>query len=266
MDNIVVADKATAQVTAQQFGDVSLPNPAVVQIPVPPDQVASVTRSGDDAVLNLKNGEHVRVSNFFKANAEGVRSDMVFQDENGTLWQAQYNAEAFHGFTFAQVSSLDDLLAGVGVVGSATPEWAIAGLGLLGAGGATAAAVGGGGGGGGSSDSGTAVDTTAPDAPSSLSLSGNGLVLSGLGEIGSTVTVRDAAGNVLGSGTVGSDGSFQVTLSNPQTNGQTLDVTLTDAAGNTSAPGTVTAADTSAPDAPGNLTVNADGSQLTGTA
>jgi len=264
MDNIVVADKATAQVTAQQFGDVSLPNPAVVQIPVPPDQVASVTRSGDDAVLNLKNGEHVRVSNFFKANAEGVRSDMVFQDENGTLWQAQYNAEAFHGFTFAQVSSLDDLLAGVGVVGSATPEWAIAGLGLLGAGGATAAAVGGGG--GGSSDSGTAADTTAPDSPTGLSLSGNGLVLSGLGEIGSTVTVRDAAGNVLGSGTVGSDGSFQVSLSNPQTNGQTLDVTLTDAAGNVSAPGTVTAADTSAPDAPGNLAVSADGSQLTGTA
>ncbi|WP_455925082.1 BapA/Bap/LapF family large adhesin [Pseudomonas putida] len=265
MENIVVADKATAQVTAQSFGNVALQNPAVVQIPVPPEQVASVSRSGDDAVLNLKNGEHVRVSNFFKVNPEGVQSDMVFQGQDGTLWQAQYDAQAFHGFTFAEVSSIDDLLAGVAVVGSATPEWAIAGLGLLGAGGATAAAVGTGGGGGGGSDSGTAADTTAPDAPTGLSLSPEGLTLSGLGEAGAAVTVRDAAGNVLGTGTVGADGTFQVPLNSAQNNGQTLDVTLTDGAGNVSAPGTVTAADTSAPAAPDNLALGAEGLTLTGT-
>ena len=266
MDNIVVADKATAQVTAQAFGNVQLTDPAVVQIPVAPSQVASVSRTGDNAVLNLKNGEHVTVNNFFKANAQGVRSDMVFQDESGKLWQAQYSAESFHGFTFAEVNSLDDLLAGVGVVGSATPEWAIAGLGLLGAGGATAAAVGTGGGGGGSSGSTTTpVDTTAPDAPTGLSLSANGLILSGLGEAGSTVTVRDAAGNVLGSATVGSDGSFQVPLGSAQNNGQTVTVTLTDGAGNTSAPGTLTAPDTTAPTAPDHLALGADGTTLTGT-
>ncbi|EIK93446.1 hypothetical protein PMM47T1_26677, partial [Pseudomonas sp. M47T1] len=266
MDNIVVADKATAQVTAQTFGNVQLQDPAVVKIPVAPEQVASVSRTGNDAVLNLKNGEHVKIGNFFQASPQGVHSDMVFQGENGTLWQAQYNAEAFHGFTFAQVSSLDDLLAGVGVVGSATPEWAIAGLGLLGAGGATAAAVGTGGGSSGSSGStGTAADTTAPDAPTGLSLSADGLSLNGVGEVGSTVTVRDGAGNVLGTAVVGSDGAFQVPLSGAQNNGQTLDVTLTDAAGNTSAPGTLTAPDTTAPTAPDHLALGADGMTLSGT-
>ncbi len=265
MENIVVADKATAQVTAQAFGNVQLQNPAVVQIPVPPEQVASVSRSGDDAVLNLKNGEHVRVSNFFKVNPEGVQSDLVFQGQDGTLWQAQYDAQAFHGFTFAEVSSIDDLLAGAAVVGSATPEWAIAGLGLLGAGGATAAAVGTGGGGGGGGGSDSSADTTAPDAPNGLTLSPEGLTLNGLGEAGSTVTVRDAAGNVLGTGTVGSDGTFQVPLNSAQNNGQTLDVTLTDGAGNVSAPGTVTAPDTTAPTAPDNLALGADGLTLTGT-
>ncbi|WP_416424031.1 Ig-like domain-containing protein [Pseudomonas sp. App30] len=264
MDNIVVADKATAQVTAQAFGNVSLQDPAVVQIPVPPQQVASVGRSGDAAVLHLKNGEQVRVDNFFKANPQGVHSDMVFQGDNGTLWQAQYSAESFNGFTFAEVSSIDDLLAGVAVVGSATPEWAIAGLGLLGAGGATAAAVGTGGGSGSGGGGGTAVDTTAPDAPTGLALSANGLLLSGLGEPGSTVTVRDSAGNVLGTGTVGSDGSFQVPLGSAQNNGQTLDVTLTDGAGNTSAPGIIVAPDTTAPAAPADLALTGDGLTLSG--
>nr|GFC37832.1 hypothetical protein [Tanacetum cinerariifolium] len=204
MENIVVADKATSQLTATTWGDLALNQPSVVQMPVAPDRVASASRSGQDLVVNLKNGEHIKVANFFNTGPDGVHSDMVFQGDDGALWQAH-----------------------------ATPTWAIAGLGLLGAGGA-AAAAGGGGGGGGSGGGAASPDTTAPDAPTGLGLSADGLSLSGLGEIGSRVTVYDAAGNVLGSGTVGSDGRFQVVLNAPQTNGQALDVTLTDAAGNVS--------------------------------
>ncbi|RZI70646.1 MAG: BapA prefix-like domain-containing protein, partial [Pseudomonas sp.] len=152
MDNIVVANKATSELTANTWGDLSLNSPSVVQMPVPPSQVASVSRNGQDLVVNLKNGEQVKVANFFSTAPEGPTSDMVFQGEDGTLWQAQYDTQSFTGFTFDEVSSLDELIAGAGVVGGTTPTFAIAGLGLLGAGGAAAAAggvAGGGGGGGG---------------------------------------------------------------------------------------------------------------------
>jgi len=263
MENIVVADKATSQLTANSWGDLALNKPSVVQMPVAPNQVASVSRSGQDLVVNLKNGEHVKVANFFNTGPDGVTNDMVFQGEDGALWQAQYDTQAFNGFTFEEVSSIDELIAGAGVVGSATPTWAIAGLGLLGAGGAAAASGGGGGGGGG--NGGGSADTTAPSAPTGLGLSSDGLSLNGLGEVGSRVSVLDAAGNVLGTAVVGSDGTFQVVLNAPQTNGQTLGVTLTDAAGNVSTPGSVTAGDTTAPAAPGNLALSADGLSLSGT-
>ena len=134
MENIVVADKTTSQLTAKTWGDIALENPAVVQMPIAPSQVASISRDGQDLVVNLKNGEHIKVAGFFNTTPDGVTSDMIFQGDDGTLWQAQYDARAFGGFTFEEVGSLDELIAGAGVVGSATPAWAFAGLGLLGAG------------------------------------------------------------------------------------------------------------------------------------
>ena len=109
-----------------------------------------------------------------------------------------------------------------------------------------------------------AGDTTAPDAPTGLAVSADGLTLSGKGEVGSTVTVKDAAGNVIGSGPVAADGSFEITLAPAQTNGETLAVTQTDAAGNISAGGSVVAGDTTAPAAPTDLAVSPDGLTLTG--
>ncbi|MCV9880655.1 Ig-like domain-containing protein, partial [Brenneria izbisi] len=59
----------------------------------------------------------------------------------------------------------------------------------------------------------TAPDTTAPEAPAALLVAEDGASVSGTAEAGSTVTISDAAGNVLGSVTAGSDGSFTVPLS-----------------------------------------------------
>jgi len=275
MDNIVVADKSTSQLTAKSWGDLALDKPAVIQMPVAPSQVASVTRNGQDLVVTLKNGEHVKVANFFNAQ-EGVASDMVFQGEYGTLWQAQYSAESFNGFTFAEVDSLDELIAGAGVVGSATPAWAIAGLGLLGAGGAAAASGGGGGGGGGSSGGGsgtTPPDTTAPLAPSNLLINSTGTLLTGNGEAGATIQVRGADGTLLGTGVVGPDGSFSLTLNPPQTNGQVVSVSATDAAGNTSVPAQTQApdidfnppgGDVTPPTAPTGVTISHSGQLVSG--
>ena len=65
-----------------------------------------------------------------------------------------------------------------------------------------------------------APDTTAPEAPTGLTVSPDGQTISGKGEPGSTVTVKDSAGNVIGSGTVGADGNFYVNLGTPQNNGR----------------------------------------------
>ncbi|WP_028631626.1 BapA/Bap/LapF family large adhesin [Pseudomonas parafulva] len=262
MENIVVADKQSAVATQNAWGNISLNGPGVVQMPVSPDQVATVTQRGQDLIVTLKSGEKVTIGNFFAVNQAGVGSDMVFVGEDGTLWHADYDAAAFTGFTFNEVASLDELVAGIGTAGEAMPTWAIAGLSLLGVGGGAAAVSGGGGGGGGGSA--PAPDTTAPATPIDLLVSPDGLRLSGRGEAGATVNVRDAAGNVIGNGTVGADGSFEVALNPPQVNNENLQVTLTDGAGNESAPGTVTAPDATAPLPPGDLAIDAQGVTLTG--
>ncbi|WP_139138793.1 Ig-like domain-containing protein, partial [Pseudomonas sp. NBRC 111141] len=260
MDNIVVADKQSEVATQSAWGNINLKGPGVVQMPVSPDKVATVTQRGQDLIVTLKSGEKVTIGNFFAVDQAGVGSDMVFVGEDGTLWHAQYDAAAFTGFTFEDVASLDELVAGIGTAGSAMPTWAIAGLSLLGVGGAAAAANNGGGGSSGGSD----PDTAAPATPIDLLVSPDGLRLSGRGEAGTTVNIRDAAGNLIGSGTVGADGSFNVTLNPPQVNSENLEVTLTDGAGNVSAPGTVTAPDATAPLAPTDLAINEQGANLTG--
>ncbi|MQG93681.1 BapA/Bap/LapF family large adhesin [Pseudomonas sp. MN1F] len=266
MDNIVVADKQSAVATQNAWGNITLNSPGVVQMPVAPDQVATVTRRSQDLIVTLKNGEKVTVGNFFAVDQAGVGSDMVFVGEDGTLWHANYDATAFTGFTFDEVNSLDELVAGIGTAGNETSTFAIAGLSLLGVGGVAAAANNGGGGGGGGGGGSAPGDTTAPATPIDLLVSPDGLRLSGRGEAGATVKVFDAAGNLIGSGTVNADGSFDVALNSPQGNGENLGVSLTDAAGNTSQPGAVTAPDFTAPTAPTELVINAPGNTLTGRA
>lgn len=93
-------------------------------------------------------------------------------------------------------------------------------------------------------------DTTPPNAPSSLTFSSDGKTVTGTAEPGSTITLKDANGNVIGTGKTGSDGNFTVSLGTPLINGEHVTATATDAAGNTSQSATVTAPDLTAPDAP----------------
>lgn len=109
-----------------------------------------------------------------------------------------------------------------------------------------------------------APDLTAPNAAGGLALSTDGAVLTGTGEAGATVSVLDASGAILGTGTVRLDGMFQLALVPAQANGQVLSVTLTDAAGNASLPAMVTAVDSTAPGALTALAIGADGASITG--
>lgn len=79
------------------------------------------------------------------------------------------------------------------------------------------------------------VDTAAPADPINMALAQEGTPLTGTGEIGSTITVKDSGGTVIGTGVVGSDGSFSIALSPAQLDPTTLTVNATDAAGNASA-------------------------------
>ncbi|WP_284357314.1 Ig-like domain-containing protein, partial [Pseudomonas putida] len=109
----------------------------------------------------------------------------------------------------------------------------------------------------------TSSDLLPPAQPTDLTLV-NGVTFTGRGEPGATVQVRDAGGNIIGTGVVGADGLFSVTLSPAQANGEALDVRLVDAAGNTSAPLQFDAPDITPPDAVSNIAVGAGGAALSG--
>ncbi|WP_234472838.1 Ig-like domain-containing protein [Pantoea sp. S61] len=78
------------------------------------------------------------------------------------------------------------------------------------------------------------IDTVAPVAVTNLAINAAGTTVTGSGEVGDTVSVRDANGNSLGTTTVGAAGTWSVTLSTAQTTGASLSVIQTDRAGNVS--------------------------------
>ncbi|WP_296202217.1 Ig-like domain-containing protein, partial [Psychrobacter sp. UBA3962] len=101
------------------------------------------------------------------------------------------------------------------------------------------------------------VDTTAPEAPVIEDITNNfddtgnveSTTITGTAEPGSTVEVKNpTTGDVVGSGTVGEDGKFEIVVEGGLEDGQDYDVTAKDSAGNTSEPTKVTG-DTTAPEA-----------------
>ncbi|OYQ77092.1 hypothetical protein B9T19_10450, partial [Ignatzschineria sp. F8392] len=93
-------------------------------------------------------------------------------------------------------------------------------------------------------------DTVAPNAPTDVEVSEDGSKVIGKGEPGAEVIVKDANDNVVGKGTVNEDGRFEVELDKPFTNGEELEVSLKDEAGNESDSTSVNAPDTTEPNAP----------------
>ncbi|WP_333613014.1 Ig-like domain-containing protein, partial [Psychrobacter sp.] len=108
------------------------------------------------------------------------------------------------------------------------------------------------------------VDNTAPDAPTDLEVSADGSIVTGKGEPGANVEITDPNGDVIGEGVVNDNGDFEVGLNPPQVDGEEIEATLTDKAGNASDSTNVTAPDITAPDAPTDLVVSEDGGTVTG--
>ncbi|WP_413616117.1 Ig-like domain-containing protein [Halomonas cupida] len=240
--------------------------PSKVLLDLAPANIQQLTRDGSDLVIETVDGQSIKILDFYVDSGSGT-SQLYLVDESGEIVWAQLGPAAADGSVavasyipqgemadFAMVtaaeSSSDDGVAG----------WAI--LGALGAAGTIAAVASAGG--GGSSGGGSDADTTAPDAPANVAVSDDGTTVSGDGEPGATVTVTDPDGVVIGEGTVDDDGQFVVELDEPQTDGEALDVTQTDAAGNESEPTNVVAPDTTTPDAPANVAVSDDGTTVSG--
>lgn len=261
MSQISVISKLTGVETTTEGTQVTLSHSSIVELHVERANVSHFARSGNDLVVTLHSGEVITLKNFYVTDAQGV-SQLVLQESDGALWWIEDPTGAA---TYESIASTDALLAASGsdAGGAAIWPWALGGI--VAAGAIAAVASSSGGGGGGDDDDGnnnnpnpnpstpvdpTNPDTTPPNAPSSLQFSSDGKSVTGTAEPGSTITLKDANGNVLGTGKTGSDGNFTVSLGTPLTNGEQVTATATDAAGNTSQGTTITAPDLTAPDAP----------------
>lgn len=262
MSQISVISKLTGVETTTEGTQVTLSHSSIVELHVERADVSHFARSGNDLVVTLHSGEVITLKNFYVTDAQGV-SQLVLQESDGALWWIEDPTGAA---TYESIASTDALLAASGsdAGGAAIWPWALGGIVAAGAIAAVASSSGGGGGGGDDDDGNnnnpnpnpstpvdpTNPDTTPPNAPSSLQFSSDGKSVTGTAEPGSTITLIDANGNVLGTGKTGSDGNFTVSLGTPLTNGEQVTATATDAAGNTSQGTTITAPDLTAPDAP----------------
>ncbi|EMF0720256.1 BapA prefix-like domain-containing protein [Citrobacter freundii] len=109
-----------------------------------------------------------------------------------------------------------------------------------------------------------APDTTAPDAPTGVTVAGNGGSVSGHAEAGSTVTIKDSSNNTIGVGQADSGGNFTVQVAPSQVNGETIKATATDSTGNESQPTSAVAPDLTAPDRPVILAITDDVDEIVG--
>ena len=271
--NVDVISKATGATTQVSIDAIDLDAPSIVRLNLSRAEVAGIERQGHDLIVHLANGEDIRIVDFYPADAS-LPNDLVLRENDGTLWAARVGDGAPR---FSLIDDLDALMAAQGGGGSSL-TLPLALLGGLGAAGLAVAAASG----GGDSDRGedddssgnpanpgpgpgpgtVAPDREAPAAPSGT-IRGDGSQISGRGEPGATVEVRDAVGTVIGSAVVAADGSYTIPLSPPQADGQPLVVTQTDPAGNTSAATSLTAPDITAPVAP-TAAIDATGATVTG--
>lgn len=264
----VVSDKASGQTSTVATNDISITRPSTIKLELSPKDISATSRSGSDLIINLTNGEQIRIDGFFTGEGD-ERSELILEDESGNLWNGEYT-DTFADLQFEPLGAVDEMVGGAGAAGAGS---ALGILGPLALAGAALAAVAGGGGGGGSGggDDGGGPGEPAPGGPApgapAVSLgdgdgflnlqetaSGSVLVRINLARTravagdtltvnGTTVTLTDAQ---IAAGVV------EVNVPAPG-DGETLTVTasLTDANGNTSPLTTVSAVvDATAPTSP----------------
>ena len=155
MPNISVISKESQQVLENvNSSKVGLNENSVVVVQVSKDDVVSITRENNNALITLRNGEVIVVENYF--NAEFADNSLVFQDDSGQLYWVKFTSTdgtIAETILYYPIEEIEPLLYSDNFVGGILP-WLV-GAGVAGI--AAAAAAGGGGGGDGGS--------TPPPAP-----------------------------------------------------------------------------------------------------
>ncbi|WP_180172177.1 Ig-like domain-containing protein, partial [Acinetobacter sp. YH12023] len=235
-----------------QTSNVVLKEASVVVIHTSRENVASVERVGNSLIIKTHDGQQLVIENYFSDNLD--LNDVVLE-ENDRLYLLETANDSVGQLTvnYNPIDEIDPLLyddSSAGLWAWLAPVVTAAGIALWA--------------GHDSGSSSKPKDTTAPSAPTDVVISEDGTTVTGKGEPGSTVEIKDQDGNVIGTGSVDSNGDFSVELEEPLTNGETIEATVTDPAGNESEPTEATAPDTTAPEAPTDVAVSEDGTTVTG--
>jgi uncharacterized repeat protein (TIGR02059 family) len=210
-----------------QSNNIHLVKESIVKIDIDYNDVASITRQGDAAIITLKSGEIITVDNFFTMPVNS--NYFVFEHDNKLYWAEFTDAQGNVFTDLIRYHPLDSSLVGAtgggGVFAGIWP-WA---LGAVAIGGGVAIASNN----SNSKDSApTTSDTTAPDKPQITAFDGK--VLQGKTEPNAVVNVKDTAGNLLGSAIADSNGNVSINFQPPLTEGKIVDVTAVDQSGNIS--------------------------------
>ena len=201
-----------------QSNNIHLVKESIVKIDIDYNDVASITRQGDAAIITLKSGEIITVDNFFTMPVNS--NYLVFEHDNKLYWAEFTDAQGNVFTDLIRYHPLDSSLVGAtgggGVFAGIWP-WA---LGAVAIGGGVAIASNN----SNSKDSApTTSDTTAPDKPQITAFDGK--VLQGKTEPNAVVNVKDTAGNLLGSAIADSNGNVSINFQPPLTEGKIVDVT-----------------------------------------
>ena len=131
MSTEVIA-KANGRLTNEAFGDLVLDQPSLIKIKAGPETVDRFEQAGNDLLIVLKDGTTLTIQNFFVADEDGNRSDLVLEDVEGVHWWGQYTSP-WSEFHFAEVQE-DHIVAGFIPPAAGLAPWAIAALALIGGG------------------------------------------------------------------------------------------------------------------------------------
>src|SRR5690606_30666363 len=224
----IISSESGGVIQSTNNSVVSLNQSSIVKINLNIDEVASISRQGNAAVVTLKNGEKITLENYFDFPAE---SNKIIFENDGELYWAQFTDASGAILDTINYIPLEQLAIEESVAGLAISPWLI-GAGLAAGLGGAIAAVQGDSNSRGDSDS--DVDTEAPEVPTNVVLNEDGTEVTGKGEPGSEIVVTDKDGNILGTGTVDENGDFVVPVNPALTDGNTADVIAKDEAGNES--------------------------------